>query len=356
MSKVVARGRVCGALEPMAWLTGWRRVGSWTLLTLAVATPLRAQSATAPAGPETTEPAIRVTLLGTGRPDPVLDRFGPSTLIEAGSETLMIDCGRGATQRLWQLGIPLSRVGAVLLTHLHSDHTVGLPDLWLTGWLPTPYGRRATPLGVWGPPGTQGMAGALRQAFAWDLDRRGRGEGLPAAGAVLDALDVPPGVVFERNGVRVTAFIVDHGGLLEPAYGYRVDYRGRSVVVSGDTRPSESLIKASTGADVIVHEVIAAPAALLAQSETARRIVGFHTLPEEAGRVFAQARPRLAVYSHVVLLTTDAAFPAPAVTDLVPRTRATYDGPLEVGEDLMAIDIGREVRVRRGAPPKPPGR
>jgi ribonuclease Z len=328
---------------------------SLSLLTFGVAAPLRGQNATVSAASDSSEPTIRVTLLGTGRPDPVIDRFGPSTLIEAGAETLMFDCGRGATQRLWQLRIPLSRVGVVFLTHLHSDHTVGLPDLWLTGWLPTPYGSRNAPLGVWGPSGTQAMMSGLRTAFAWDVDRRGRGEGLPATGVALDAHDVKPGVVFERNGVRVTAFLVDHGGLLEPAYGYRVDYRGRSVVISGDTRPTESLISASTGVDVIVHEVIAAPPALLEQSATARRIVGFHTLPEDAGRIFARVRPRLAVYSHVVLLTTDPAFPAPAVTELVPRTRSTYSGPLEVGEDLMAIEIGREVRVRRGAPPRPPG-
>jgi len=324
------------------------------LLTLAVSVPLRGQNASGSAVTDSSDAVIRVTLLGTGRPDPVIDRFGPSTLIEAGTETLMIDCGRGATQRLWQLRIPLSRVKEVFFTHLHSDHTVGLPDLWLTGWLPTPYGNRKTPLGVWGPEGTRDMTRGLTQAFAWDLDRRSRGEGLPAAAAAFDAHDVRPGVVFERNGVRVTAFTVDHGGLLQPAYGYRVDYKGRSVVISGDTRPIESLITASAGADVIVHEVIAAPAALLEKSETARRIVGLHTLPEDAGRIFARVRPRLAVYSHVVLLTTDPAFPPPAVTELVPRTRSTYDGPLEVGEDLMAIEIGREIRGRRGAPPTQP--
>lgn len=339
----------------MTWRSRWWSTQALSLLALTAAAPLRAQDAAVPAVPDSAEPAIRVTLLGTGRPDPAIDRFGPSTLIEAGGETLLIDCGRGATQRLWQLRIPLSRVGAVFFTHLHSDHTVGLPDLWLTGWLPTPYGRRTQPLRVWGPPGTQEMAGALERAYAWDIDRRGRGEGLPAAGVALDAHDVRPGVVFERNGVRITAFLVDHGGLLEPAYGYRVDYRGRSVVVSGDTRPSESLITASAGTDVLVHEVIAAPAALLTQSETARRIVGFHTSPEDAGRVFARVRPRLALYSHVILLTTDPAIPAPAVSELVPRTRSTYDGPLEVGEDLMTIEIGRDVRVRRAAPPSRPG-
>jgi ribonuclease Z len=316
---------------------------------------LRAQDATSSVGTDTSQVAIRVTLLGTGRPDPVIDRFGPSTLVEAGGETLLFDCGRGATQRLWQLGIPLSRVGDVFLTHLHSDHTVGLPDLWLTGWLPTPYGRRATPLRVWGPAGTRAMTDALTQAFAWDIDRRGRGEGLPAAGVAFDAHEVKPGLVLERGGVRVTAFLVDHGGLLQPAYGYRVDYGGHSAVISGDTRPNENLVRAAAGADVLVHEVIVAPAALLAQSATARRIVGFHTLPEDAGRVFARVRPRLAVYTHVVLLTTDPAFPAPDVTELVSRTRTTYDGPLEVGEDLMAIEIGQEIRVHRGAPQKLPG-
>lgn len=324
---------------------------AWPVLTLAFASALHAQSGTDVTPPKAPD-AIRVTLLGTGRPDPTIDRFGPSTLVQAGDETLLFDCGRGATQRLWQLRIPMSRIGAVFLTHLHSDHTVGLPDLWLTGWLPTPYGGRRAPLGIWGPPGTRGMTDGLRQAFAWDVDRRGRGEGLPPAGAVLEAHEVQPGTVFERNGVRVTAFLVDHGGLLQPAYGYRVDYGAHSVVISGDTRPTESLVRAAAGVDVIVHEVIAAPPALLAKSETARRIVGFHTLPEDAGRIFARVRPRLAVYTHVVLLTTDRAFPPPDVAELVPRTRTTYDGPLEVGEDLMSIDIGDEVRVHRYAPAK----
>lgn len=331
------------------------RILSSSLLILAAAS-IQARTPPQPAGPRRTGPAIRVTLLGTGRPDPAIDRFGPSTLIEAGGETLMIDCGRGAAQRLWQLGIPLSHVATVLLTHLHSDHTVGLPDLWLTGWLPTPFGRRTMPLGVRGPSGTQSMASALTKAFEWDIDRRGRGEGLPPAGGSLDALDVRPGVVLDRNGVRVTAFLVDHGGLLQPAYGYRVDYGGHSVAVSGDTRPSESLVSASAGVDVLVHEVIAAPAPLLERSETARRIVGFHTLPEDAGRVFARVRPRLAVYSHVVLLSTDPAFPAPTADELVPRTRSTYAGPLEVGEDLMTIEIGQDVAVRRGAPARRPAR
>ena len=100
-----------------------RHVAGFALLVALLAVPAEAQT-------------IKVTLLGTGRPDPVVDRFGPSTLVEAGGETLLFDVGRGASQRLWQLKIPLSKVTTVFLTHLHSDHVVGLPDLWLTGWLP----------------------------------------------------------------------------------------------------------------------------------------------------------------------------------------------------------------------------
>ncbi|HEY5063115.1 MAG TPA: MBL fold metallo-hydrolase, partial [Gemmatimonadaceae bacterium] len=119
------------------------------------------------AAAQTAQP-LRVTLLGTGRPDPVMDRFGPSTLVEAGDERLLFDAGRGVSQRLWQLKIPLGSVNALFLTHLHSDHTVGIPDLWLTGWLPTPFGRRVVPLEVWGPAGTRPMMAGLREAYAWD--------------------------------------------------------------------------------------------------------------------------------------------------------------------------------------------
>jgi len=98
---------------------------------------------------------FRVTLLGTGAPIPRIDRFGPSTLVEVAGQRLLFDVGRGATQRLMQLGIPFRDIDAVFLTHFHSDHVSGLPDLWMTGWLPPPFGRRSKPFEVWGPTGTR---------------------------------------------------------------------------------------------------------------------------------------------------------------------------------------------------------
>jgi ribonuclease Z len=291
---------------------------------------------------------LKVTLLGTGSPLPIMDRFGPSTLVEAGCEKLLMDCGRGASLRLWQLRIPLGDVTAVFLTHLHSDHVVGIPDLWLTGWLANPYGHRSGPFRVWGPTGTKELMGNLEKAFQGDVGFR-IAEGMSPQGVAVLAQEVSQGVVYEKSGVKVTAFEVDHA-TAKPAFGYRIDYGGHSVVLSGDTRFSENLIRFSKGVDVLVHEVASARAELLTKSEVARTIVALHTTPEEAGTVFTRVKPRLAVYSHVVLLTTDPAFPAPTSTEVLQRTRKTYDGPLEMGEDLMTIEIGNNLDVQRRLP------
>lgn len=293
-------------------------------------------------GTAPTPAVMTVTLLGTGNPRPSLERFGPSSLVEAGGERLLIDVGRGNTIRLFETGgaDALTGITAVLLTHLHSDHVVGLPDLWLTGWL---FGRR-TPLEVVGPSGTTDLVRGLERAFAFDVRmRRDVDERLPAQGVAIRPRDAGPGIVLDRAGVRVTAFAVDHSPVT-PAYGYRVDWRGRSVVFSGDTRYSEAVIEAARHADVIIHEVISPEVerrrAALADPETIERVIARHTTPEEAGRIFSAVRPRLAVYSHIV--------PSPTTpADLVAPTRRTYDGPLEVGEDLLRISIGERVTVER---------
>lgn len=298
-------------------------------------------------------PSMRVVLLGTGRPAPTMDRFGPATLVEANGKKLLFDAGRGVSQRLWQLKIPLGKIDAVFLTHLHSDHTVGFPDLWLTGWLPTPFGGRSAPLKVWGPKGTKAMMAGLRTAYQWDIRVRGDGEHLPPAGIEIAAHDIAEGRIYEHDGVKVTAFLVDHGGLLHPAFGYRVDYAGHSVVISGDTRPNDNLVRHAKGADVLVHEVAAVRPELLAKSPTAavaHRILGFHTSPEDAGRIFSKVKPRLAVFTHVALLTTDHNFSRPTGEDVLHRTHTTYQGRVVLGEDLMSINVGDQVNVQRFQP------
>jgi ribonuclease Z len=282
---------------------------------------------------------IKVTLLGTGCPPPVMNRFGPSTLVEAGSQTLVFDAGRGAIQRVTQLKVPWQSVQGVFFTHLHSDHVVGFPDLWLTGWLIAP--GRTVPLRVWGPTGTRTMMDHLRQAYADDIRFRIANDSAVPNGVVLQATDVGEGVVYEAGGVKVTAFEVDHAPV-RPALGYRIDYAGHSVVLSGDTRVSENLIRHAAGADVLIHEVLV-PATLERMGVPpgrARNIIAYHTTPEQAGEVFARVKPKLAVYSHICT-------PAATDDDLTGPTRKTYSGRLELGEDLMVIDVGSQIDIRR---------
>lgn len=294
------------------------------------------------------EPVIVVTLLGTGAPPPLADRFGPATLVQAGGQTLLFDAGRGAEIRLWQAGVSGGALTATFLTHLHSDHLVGLPDVWLTGWVRGPHGGRRTPFRLVGPPGAVAFAANLERAFEADLGYR-LAQGLPPEGARIAAEEFAgDGVVHDVDGVRVTAFRVDHGPWVPDAYGYRIDYRGRSVVISGDTRPSETLARHAAGVDVLVHEVaFARPEAEAA----AAVILDNHTRPAEAARIFAAARPGMAVYSHIVQPALGGFAPAD-LADLTRQTRAVYDGPLAVGEDMMVFEIAADgvVTVR---PPEP---
>jgi ribonuclease Z len=290
---------------------------------------------------------FKITLLGTGAPDPSIERFGPSILIEAGGQKLLIDCGRGAGQRLWQLKIPLGQIDAVFLTHLHSDHVVGLPDLWLTGWIPATYGRRVFPFTVFGPGGTKDMMDNLVKAFSWDIRIRSKENNKADSGVLVHATDIKEGFTWEKNGVKVTPFTVRHAEFIDSALGYRIDYAGHSVIFSGDTRYSENLVRYAKDADLVIHEVAAANEHSMQTSPLINQILGFHSSPEDAGKVFEQIKPRLAVYSHIVLLTSDPSIPPPSINELTLRTRKIYKGTLQVGEDLLSIEIGEQLKVSK---------
>ncbi len=298
------------------------------------------------------DPAITVTLLGTGSPALSPERFSQSTLVEAGGQKLLIDCGRGVVTRLFQAGVALGEVGPLFLTHLHSDHTVGIPDLWITGW----FLRRQLRPGafrVFGPEGTNAMMQHLDAAFAADHHVRTRYEGAPD-GIRHEATDIDEGRVYEQDGVTVDAIRVEHWKHdgAPPSLGYRVHFGGYSVVFSGDTAYSPHLIDAARGADVFVHEVQLTDLSDVEETSIRRApnaedrtelIMALHTSPREVGRAFTSAQPRLGVYSHIV-----GPPPASAVeARLIAQTRETYEGPLAVGHDLMRIRIGEMIEVDR---------
>src|SRR5262245_61469900 len=290
---------------------------------------------------------LRVILLGTGGgPTPNPRRFGISTLVVAGTEKLMFDCGRAATIRMTQMGMLLGEVNKLFVTHLHSDHVIGIPDLYLTGWASQ---GRTVPLRVWGPAGTRDMMAHLEKAFAFDIHvRRDVDELFTAEGIKTVATDIREGVVYDENGVKVTAFLVDHGPV-KPAFGYRVDYRGHSVALSGDTKPSDNLVKFSQGVDLLIHEgggpkktdtVEGRPDELtrsnaLMTDEHRWKVAQHHTDGVEAGEIVARVRPRLVVFSHG------------GSPESLPLVRQHYDGRVEIGDDMMTIDVGDSVAVER---------
>jgi ribonuclease Z len=294
---------------------------------------------------------IKVILLGTGSPAPSIDRFGPSILVEVGGQKLLFDCGRGAGQRLWQLKIPLGQIDALFLTHLHSDHIVGIPDVWLTGWIPAAYGRRTSPFQVFGPDGTKDMMENLVKAFSWDISTRSKEKNKVDSGALVHTTDIKEGFIWEKNGIKVTPFTVRHAEFIESALGYRIDYAGHSVILSGDTRYSENLIRYAKGADVVIHEVAAANEHSMQTSPLINQILGFHSSPEDAAKVFEQIKPKLAVYSHFVLLSAEPSIPPPTINELTYRTKKIYKGALQIGEDLLTIEIGVKVKVYKYTAP-----
>ncbi len=313
-----------------------RAMGFVTLVLAATALGLMPTSSMAAENPISDE--IVVTMLGTSAPAVSTVRFGPSTLVQAGGLNLLFDAGRGAATRLTQLGVSLGNIEGVFITHFHSDHLNGFADLWMTGYL-GPHGGRSTPLNVYGPPGIMEITDGLLAAYLADRAIRGSGGLVVNEGTLIETHEYSAdGVVFENEGVRVTAFEVNHGELIKPAYGYRVDYAGRSVVISGDTKYNQNVIDYGRGVDLLIHEVD------ITTDPAHQNIRNNHTSPEEAGQIFTETAPKMAAYTHILRLGGPE-YPPPGLDELAARTRETYDGPLTIGEDLLRFHIGDQVTV-----------
>jgi ribonuclease Z len=275
--------------------------------------------------------ALIAILLGTGYPRPDANHAGPSTAIVAGDKWFVVDAGRGVTMRVAGTELQYKDLQAVFLTHFHSDHTAGLPDLFNTSWQ---FGRKTRPLELYGPRGVSRLANAMLEFFRDDIHyRRDLLEKHPAAGATIKTHVVKEGVVYDDGVVRVTAFAVDHRPI-DPAFGYRFDSGGRSIVVSGDTRPNANLLKFAKGADVLVLEAYLPEHFLKVDTpEVAARLMRYHTSAEEAGEIAAKAGVKTLVLTHLI--------PAGAAETFRERAARAFKGTIVVGEDLVRVDSSK---------------
>lgn len=278
--------------------------------------------------------AITITILGSGTPVPNRDQAGAAILVEANDETLLIDCGRACSTRLAAYDSSLlTKVDRVFITHLHSDHITGLPDLWLNGWTQGRIGA----FQVWGPDGTAEVFDGIEKAYSTDIASRLRPAGPMEAGSLtasVTSLPLDGGVVYQSGDLSVTAFPVRHGNL--SAYGYKIANGESSVLISGDTTVTPTLNEYAADADVLLLEV-ASPAMVSYVRNTfaapqAEAIIGLHMTAPQAAAIMAAASPRLAVYYHTVAsCETDPA--------LLEATGEVYAGDVLVARDLMQIRL-----------------
>jgi len=252
---------------------------------------------------------LSVLFCGTGSPLPDKARGGPCTMIAAGGRLYLVDAGIDSARNLLLWRVPLEKVQGVLVTHFHSDHIGELGEIRLQTWVA---GRKA-PLAVYGPPGVDQVVGGFNQAYAPDAGYRTKHHGaelLPPDAVAMVPHPVQPGVVLDQGGLRITAFKVRHEPA-NPAYGYRFDYKGRSIVVSGDTAPADALVRAADHADVLVHEGLQpemvgimrdalAAAGRPRQAQIFHDIPDYHTSPVDAAKEANRAKVRLLVFTHLI--------------------------------------------------------
>lgn len=292
---------------------------------------------------------LTVVLVGTGSPLPDPKRTGPMTVVAAGDRVFIVDAGAGSGRRFGELGLPWGRVEAAFLTHFHSDHIDGLGEVMLQHWAA---GGSDTPLALYGPPGVELVADGFNRAYALDATYRIAHHGpdvVPPSGSGAEAFPFTSNGgtvrVYERDGLTVTSVPVDHSPV-DPAVGYRFDYKGRSVTISGDTKKTQALIDLARDTDLLVHEAlneemtgiihdrlteIGEPRLAKIMSD----IPDYHTSPVGAAESAAEAGAGMLILTHIVpAVPSRALYPA-----FLKGTKKAFDGPIVMGEDGMAFEL-----------------
>jgi ribonuclease Z len=303
--------------------------------------PLLRQPAQLPAPPPSVgKDQIKVILLGTGSPLNNPLRSKPSQMVIAGGKYFLVDCGGGTVSRLLQAGIPLEKIENVFFTHHHSDHDSGFIDFFISSW-DAPTGSREKPLKVFGPPSTKEVIGAMRQALDYDISVRQVHIPRSSEGLEVEYTEMREGVIYHDGQVKVSVFPVEHSPV-EDAVGYRFEYKGKSVIFSGDTRPCENIVKYGRNADLLVHEAYSKEWMEMARRKYPDRsflidqVMTYHSSTLEVAEEAHMAGVKHVALTHLM--------PAPSPVwywerHFVKGMRGIYSGRISVGRDLMTFDL-----------------
>ena len=284
---------------------------------------------------------IEVTLLGTGSPIPDARRAGPSTLVRAGDQTFLVDCGRGVLMRTAALGVGANAISALLLTHLHSDHIADLGDVLISRWVSN-FAPNQPPLPIIGPPGTAEVVENTLKAFGPDIGYRIAHHADLTAPPPVEVEEVTDGVVWGRDGVAITVAPTDHRPVA-PTIGFRVEHNGASVVLAGDTVPCPTLDALTAGAGALVHTVIRKDLVDAMPMQRIRDICDYHSTVEQAADTAARAGVGILILTHYVPPI------APGQEDDWRALAAiVFDRQIEIGEDLHRVEVHPGVCARQG--------
>jgi ribonuclease Z len=275
---------------------------------------------------------IEVTLLGTGSPIPDPNRAGPSTLVRAGGQVFLVDCGRGMLQRASAVGVGAAGLSALLLTHLHSDHIAELGDVLITSWI-TDFEPDPAPLPIIGPPGTAETVEATLKAFGHDIGYRIAHHADLNAPPPIEVHEYTEGPVWDRDGVTIRVAPTDHRPVA-PTIGFRIEFGGASVVLAGDTVPCASLDELSAGADALVHTVIRKDILTHVPQQRIKDVCDYHSSVQEAAATAARAGVGTLVMTHYV----------PAIAPGQEEqwralAAAEFGGRIELGDDLHRVEV-----------------
>ncbi|WP_282940089.1 MBL fold metallo-hydrolase [Paenibacillus sp. RC67] len=290
---------------------------------------------------------LKVVLLGTGSPRAVYGVSKPGVAVLAGSKVFLVDCGAGTVNQLLLAGIMPQRISDVLFTHHHSDHNSGFFDVFISSWrthvIPgAVFPNRTVPMQVYGPETTKDIIGKMQESFAFDVNLRINYNKSAFDGSRIEYHECNEGVVYDKDGIRITAFEVDHRPVY-PAIAYKFEYNGKSAIISGDTIPVDNMIRHAQNVDLLVHEAY--------NKEWLDALIGmypeeavglnnpakYHTTTLQAAEIAQRAGAKHLLLTHHI--------PAPAKTKeaeeaYIQGMKEIYSGPITVGRDLTEFDLG----------------